>query len=67
MRFILAAIACLIVLVVSIQRERGVDVGERFLSMPIVFRWTALLALGFLIVFSFAFAPAQGGFIYANF
>ncbi len=67
MRFILAAIACLIVLVVSIQRERGVDVGERFLSMPIVFRWMALLALGFLIVFSFAFAPAQGGFIYANF
>ena len=67
MRFILAAVACLIVLVVSIQRERGIDVGERFLSMPIVFRWTALLALGFLIVLSFAFAPAQGGFIYANF
>ena len=65
--FLLALMGCLIVLIVSIQRERGIDVGEKILALPFVVRTVMLSALILLIALSFAFAPAQGGFLYANF
>ena len=62
-----AAIGCVIVLVVSILRERGVDVAGSFLRKNVVVRFACYGIIGLLVVASFAYAPTAGGFIYANF
>ena len=63
----LAAIGCVVVLVVSILRERGVDVSEKLLSLPVVFRIAIYLVATLLVLFSFLLVPTSGGFMYANF
>ncbi|MBQ3300865.1 MAG: MBOAT family protein [Eggerthellaceae bacterium] len=63
---VLAGCACIIVLVVSILKERNIDVADKLLSSPAIVRG---LAWGVIIVFvatSFVFAR-PGGFMYANF
>ena len=63
----LAAIGCVVVLVVSILRERGIDVSEKLLSLPVVFRIAIYLTASLLVLFSFLLVPTSGGFMYANF
>ena len=65
--FLIAACGCVIVFVVSLLRERGTDVGQRFLMLPALLRFAVCLFAGSLVVVSFAFAPSAEGFIYANF
>ena len=63
----LAAVACVIVFVVSFNRERGVDVTERVLALNPAVRIIIYTCLAALVVFSFSVAELGGGFLYANF
>ena len=64
---LIAAVGCVVVFVVSVLRERGVDVTERVLALPFMVRVVVISTMLLFVAFSFAFAPSQGGFIYANF
>ena len=64
---LIAAVGCVVVFVVSVLRERGVDVTERVLALPFMVRVVVISIMLLFVAFSFAFAPSQGGFIYANF
>ena len=64
---ILSIIACIIVFIVSVLRERDVDVAGGLLKRNFVLRYALYVCIGVLILFSFLFAPSNGGFIYANF
>ena len=60
------AVSCVFVFVISVLKERGVDVEERILALPLIVRAVLYTAVMTLVISSFAFA-AQGGFMYANF
>ncbi|MBQ9005409.1 MAG: MBOAT family protein [Atopobiaceae bacterium] len=62
-----AGAACVIVLVVDILLECGIDVRGVVLSLPIRWRCLLYVGLGSLVAFSFAAAVSGGGFLYANF
>lgn len=67
MCLIIAAIGCLIAFVVSALRERGIDVSGTLLKSNVIVRFAVYTVVAVLILISFMFAPAEGGFIYANF
>ena len=63
-----AALACIIVFVVSLAQERGVDVSERILGWNCVARAALyFLVLGLIVITSFLTQNVAGGFMYANF
>ncbi len=62
-----AALATIIVFIVSFNRERGVDVTERVLAFNPVCRVLIYAGMIALVVFSFSIAELGGGFLYANF
>ncbi len=64
---ICAAIACIIVLMVDIRRERGEDVSGQFLALPLLTRVATYGILGAIIMLSLSIATTGGGFLYANF
>ena len=65
---VFAAFACLIVFVVSLAQERGVDVSERILGWNCVARAALyFLVLGLIVITSFLTQNVAGGFMYANF
>ena len=58
----------LIVFVVSLAQERGVDVSERILGWNCVARAALyFLVLGLIVITSFLTQNVAGGFMYANF
>jgi D-alanyl-lipoteichoic acid acyltransferase DltB (MBOAT superfamily) len=62
------AVACLLVFVVSLAQERGVDVDGRILSWNCVVRGVFYSAvIGLIVVTSYITQNAAGGFMYANF
>ncbi|HAM15869.1 MAG TPA: MBOAT family protein [Eggerthellaceae bacterium] len=63
----LAAIAGVIVFIVSIQRERGVDVRARVLALPLVVRLLLYTFLGVLVIAGVVITKTSGVFLYANF
>ena len=63
----LAAIGCVIVFIVSFNKERGVDACGRFLEWNVVLRVLVYAAIGVLVVLGFSVAGSGGGFLYANF
>ena len=63
----LAAIACAIVFVVSVLRERGVDVNGRVLALPLVVRVAIYAACGTMVIAAVAITKTSGAFLYANF
>ena len=63
-----AALACIIVFIVSFAQERGVDVPERILGWNCVTRAALyFLVLGLIVITSFLTQNVAGGFMYANF
>lgn len=62
-----AGAAFVIVFLVDVLLEWGVDVRGIVLSLPIFFRCALYVGLGALVAFSFAAAVSGGGFLYANF
>ena len=64
---VMAAIGCVIVFIVSLNRERGCDVAARFLTWNGTLRCIIYLAVGALVVYSFTISDSAGGFLYANF
>ena len=62
-----AAIGCIMVFVVSVLKERGVDVKGLILKQNVVVRYAIYTVVMCLVLGSFAYAPVDGGFIYANF
>ncbi|ACV22741.1 MBOAT family O-acyltransferase [Slackia heliotrinireducens] len=62
-----SAIGCIIVFIVSVLRERGVDVTGELLKKPVVVRYAIYAFCMLMVICSFVIAPAGGGFIYANF
>lgn len=67
LRSLVALVGCLIVLLVSILKENGVDVKGEILKLNIVVRYAIYLIVLFIVLGSFMVAPTSGGFIYANF
>lgn len=67
MCLIIAALGCLVVFIVSVLRERGVDVSGALLKSNVILRFAVYTFIVLLVVVSFMFAPSEGGFIYANF
>ncbi len=65
--YMIAAVALLIVFVVSLLQERGVDVREGLLKKPAVLRLCLYLFCALLVLMAFPFAAEAGGFMYANF
>ena len=63
----LAAIACAIVFVVSVLRERGVDVNGRVLALPLVVRVAIYAVCGTMVIAAVAITKTSGAFLYANF
>ena len=63
----LAAIGCLVVFVVSVLRERGVDVEGAILKQNWIVRFGIYAFVVLLTLGAFMFAPVDGGFMYANF
>ncbi len=63
----IAIIGCLIIFVVSVLRERKVDVAGEILKLNVVARFAIYTFVLVLTIGSFAYAPSAGGFIYANF
>ena len=63
----IAAVACVIVFIVSFNKERGVDVCGWVLARPFSVRLAMYIVVGVLIAASFALSDAGGGFLYANF
>ena len=63
----LAGVSCIILFVISVLSERGIDVKERILTAPLVVRFVIYTAFVLLILFSFTLVQSSGGFMYANF
>ena len=63
----LAAIAIVIVFIVSFLRERGVDVSGRFLALNPVLRVVVYAFVGVLVIAAVTITKSSGGFLYANF
>jgi alginate O-acetyltransferase complex protein AlgI len=62
------AVACLIVFIVSLAQERGVDVDGRILGWNCVLRGLFYcMVIGLIVVTSYITQNAAGGFMYANF
>ena len=64
---VMAGIGCIIVFIVSFNRERGCDVAARFLTWNGALRAVIYIFVGALVVFSFAYSGSAGEFLYANF
>ena len=64
---LLATIGCVIIFIVSFNRERGVDVAGRFLALNPVIRFLVYAVVAVLVGFSFSIVETAGGFLYANF
>ncbi len=65
--FAAAMIGCLVVLIHSILRERGVDTRKALMAKPLAVRFLVMLALVLALVVIGNKPLSQGGFIYANF
>ena len=60
--------ALVVVLIISILSEKGIDVREKVLGLPFLARLALYLLLGFVTVVSFFYdTTGGGGFMYANF
>lgn len=65
--YALAAAGIAVILIVSLQRERGIDAYVQFQKKPFPLRAMLLAALMLMIFASFMFTETAGGFMYANF
>lgn len=63
----IAIIGLVVVFIISVCRERQIDVRERVCRMPSVIQAAALSVACVLILFSFVFTAPSGGFLYAQF
>ena len=63
------ALLCIaVILVIDYLYEKGIDVRERFLALPVLVRFAVYLVLGFFVVSSLNHvSEVGGGFMYANF
>jgi D-alanyl-lipoteichoic acid acyltransferase DltB (MBOAT superfamily) len=64
--FIIVGVACLIWLIVSIIKEKGIDVRDAIERRPLVVRWAIYLIMVFSIPV-FGYIGETTGFIYAQF
>lgn len=64
---VFAAVGCVLVFIVSVNKERGVDVTGKILEAPLVLRVLLYTFVFAMVVFSFTIAVQAGGFLYANF
>lgn len=64
--FLISIAAVVIVFVISVMREKGIDPVEK-LDNSIIFRAVAVTGMLFLVLMSFVFVQNAGGFLYANF
>lgn len=63
--FMALAIGCVILLVVSLIREKGTDIREKIYGLPLTIRWGIYFALFFGVALLGKYT--NGGFIYAQF
>ena len=67
MDYIILAIGCLIVFIISVLKEKGVQKREKVDTKPIALRWTIYYLL-IVTIFVFGYVTDTGsGFLYANF
>ena len=62
----MVAVCCIVLFVVSVLRERGIDVNKKVLGLPFVLRGVIYAFLIVATASSYMFA-STGGFMYANF
>lgn len=60
-------IACLLVLLISILREKGFSPIRSFCEKKYLIRWSICYALIFVLLYSFTLSSGIGGFMYAVF
>ena len=63
---VLSACATIVVFVISVMKERGIDVAEKFLAAPVIVRGLIWGGIIIFVTMSFLFAYSRG-FMYANF
>ena len=65
--YFIVLVACLALFAVSYLQEKGIQVGERLRSKPIIFRFTVYLILLYALPLLGTLSSSSGGFIYAQF
>lgn len=64
---LLAVIGCMVIFVISLLKEQGLDVKEAVYRLPTVVRWMLYLFFIGMILISSMCVESSGGFMYANF
>lgn len=63
----MAVIGCVIVFIVSLLEENGINVKHKLYKAPVLVRWGVYTAVILLVLFSCTRVGETGGFMYANF
>lgn len=64
--YIIIIIGCIVVFIVSVLKEKGVNIRESIACKPLVVRWGIYYAM-IVVILIFGYIGATQGFIYANF
>lgn len=64
---VMAVIGCVIVFIVSVLEENGVNVKNVLYKAPLLVRWSIYTTVILLVLFSCTRVGETGGFMYANF
>ena len=64
---LIAMAGCLVVFIVSVLKERGVDVSRELLAKNVVVRYAVYTVVMMLMLLAFSLIPSAEGFMYANF
>ena len=64
---VMAILGCIIVFIVSVLEENGINVKNRLYKAPMWVRWSVYTVVILLVLFSCTRVGETGGFMYANF
>lgn len=64
--FIILLIGCVVVFIVSVLKEKGVEIRKSLAEKPLVVRW-AVYYLLVMSIYMLGYTGVTQGFIYANF
>ena len=64
--YVVIAVGCIVVFIISLIKEKGINIRESLAAKPLPVRWSVYYAL-IIIIFIFGYTNGVQSFIYANF
>ena len=64
--YVIILVGCIVVFIISVLKEKGINIRESIASKNIVIRWTLYYVL-ILVIIMFGYTGGVQAFIYANF